>query len=113
MEPIRWCETHNCQAAHDYCLLTVGASPSWRAASLCSFILLVHSRDGSGRLLGLLAADGCENCGGTGLMPINRNCPKCGGSGWTLRAETKPRSTGWPPIPTGTVTGLPVERNAT
>lgn len=84
------------------------------AALACDVVLLVESRDGDGRLLGLLAADQCANClppqgdgKGTvclGFHPptVDENgdesgegeyewgpCPSCGGSGHTLRAPIR------------------------
>ena len=59
----------------------------------CSLVLLVESRDGDGRLLGLLAADECGCHGGDGCDPRNISeglYPQCDGSGFTIRAAGVP-----------------------
>ena len=96
-EPIRWCEVTNCPM--EWCAqgdddLDLPKSHPEEPHRPC---LMVESRDGDGRLLGLLAADPCAR----EVRSFVRNafderydvehwnpCPSCGGSGHTLRAPT-------------------------
>ena len=112
-EPIRWCDTHKMRASYDTHNDKWECRESDTLGGCAEVVLLVESRDGDGRLLGLLAADQCANhfacdvCGlGRGVGTIgfdwcddcvaNRRdhlgvgCRNCGGSGHTLRAERIP-----------------------
>ena len=62
----------------------------------CEPVLLVESRDGDGRLLGMLAADQCSHCRGKGTIHVEVTtppfgdsgdypCESCGGRGFRLR----------------------------
>ena len=97
-EPIRWgwCDAHNgitmpMSGGEAFCL--ANQLPANIGNCVNRPAVLVESRDGDGRLLGLLAADQCDHCHGSGIAPYAPTmeatpCGGCGGSGHTLRALT-------------------------
>lgn len=106
MEPIRWwCEAHDRSSldnpdkfgvAVGWCAVGSADRMELVDGSPCSPVFLIPSRDGSGRLLGLLAADKCQGCEGSGCRygyqededdSDSPPCDKCDGSGYTLRAK--------------------------
>ena len=97
-EPIRWgwCDTHNgitmpMSGGEAFCL--ANQLPANIGNCVNRPAVLVESRDGDGRLLGLLAADECGCHGGDGCDPRNISeglYPQCDGSSFTIRAAGVP-----------------------